>query len=65
MERVLEEGEGGRERLLACQEVRSQVDKIQGLQKDKGMAGIHDLINWTLAQVLILLFPLVSAFCLG
>ena len=51
VERTLEEGEGGREQLLALPEVKPQVDKVTSLKRDKGMAGIHDLIDWTLAQV--------------
>ena len=51
MERTLEESEGGREQLLALPEVKPHVDKVASLKKDKGMAGIHDLIDWTLAQV--------------
>ena len=51
VERTLEEGEGGREQLLALPEVKPQVDKVTCLKRDKGMAGIHDLIDWTLAQV--------------
>ena len=37
--------------MLACSEVKPQLDKMLGLKRDKGMAGIHDLIDWTLAQV--------------
>ena len=51
MERTLEESEGGREQLLALAEVKPHVDKVTSLKRDKGMAGIHDLIDWTLAQV--------------
>ena len=47
----MEEDEGGREQLLALPEVKPQVDKVTSLKRDKGMAGIHDLIDWTLAQV--------------
>ena len=68
MERTLEESEGGREQLLALAEVKPHVDKVTSLKRDKGMAGIHDLIDWTLAQVrstdflllqssLLILFP--------
>ena len=51
MERTLEESEGGREQLLAFAEVKPHVDEVTSLKRDKGMAGIHDLIDWTLAQV--------------
>ena len=51
VERTLEENEGGREQLLALAEVKPHVDKVTILKRDKGMAGIHDLIDWTLAQV--------------
>ena len=51
VERTLEESEGGREQLLGLAEVKPHVDKVTSLKRDKGMAGIHDLIDWTLAQV--------------
>lgn len=51
VERTLEESEGGRGQLLALAEVKPHVDKVASLKRDKGMAGIHDLIDWTLAQV--------------
>ena len=47
----MEESEGGREQLLGLAEVKPHVDKVTSLKRDKGMAGIHDLIDWTLAQV--------------
>ena len=52
VERRLEEGEeAARERVLASPEVRPHLEKVAALKRDKGMAGIHDLIDWTLAQV--------------
>ena len=52
VERRLEEGEEvARERVLASPEVRPHLEKVAALKRDKGMAGIHDLIDWTLAQV--------------
>jgi len=51
VERTLEEGNGSREKMLLSAEVKPNMEKILALKKDKGMTGIHDLIDWTVAQI--------------